>query len=321
MSALQPKQTYADKDGHFRRTDSSFRSTISPDPSSPFPAEPNRYVLYIHRGCPWAHRANIVRSLKGLEDIIQLVTFDHSEKEGSKVLWCFKGDQREPLYGFKYLKDVYQKAEPGYEGRYTVPMLWDTKTEKVVNNESSEIIRIFYTAFDTYLPTSLRETSKPLYPAHLRADIDEMNGWVYQLINNGVYKAGFATTQAAYDANVYPLFEALDRVERHLADAPYGGPFLFGENITEADIRLFPTIVRFDVAYFTLFRCNLRMVRGGYPRIERWLRELYWDDGERTNGGAFRNTTNFDAIKLGYANSQNLVVPAGPVPNVRPLDD
>ena len=211
--------------------------------------------------------------------------------------WVFNGEdgseEKDPLYGFKHLKELYLKANPDYEGRYTVPVLWDKKKETIVNNESSEIIRMLYSEFDDLLPPDLREENRPgggYYPQHLRAEIDTMNELVYHKINNGVYKTGFATTQEAYDANVYPLFEALDRIEKHLSE-PGHQPYLFGEHITEADIRLFPTIIRFDIAYHPVFKCNIRMIRHDYPRIHRWLRLLYWDETEKTRGGAFKNTS------------------------------
>ncbi|EAU32283.1 hypothetical protein ATEG_06899 [Aspergillus terreus NIH2624] len=287
---------HADADGHFRRKDSVFRSFVSPDADAEFPAERDRYVLYLAYGCPWAHRTNIVRTLKGLDDIIQLVVLD---PELGPDGWFFSGRwgsaERDPLYGFGLLRELYFKADPNYTGRYTIPVLWDKKRETIVSNESSEIIRMFYTAFDALLPPACRESHHPaggLYPAHLRGEIDAMNEWVYDKINNGVYKTGFATTQEAYDANVYPLFEALDRVEDHLAQ-PGHQPYLFGEHITEADVRLYTTICRFDVAYYLIFRCNLKMIRHDYPRIDSWYRRLYYDESERTRGGAFKNTTFF----------------------------
>lgn len=255
-------------------------------------------MLYINYGCPWAHRANLVRKLKGLEDIIEMVVLD---PELGPDGWFFSGRwgsaEKDPLYGFKYLKELYLKANPAYEGRYTVPTLWDKKKETIVNNESSEIIRMLYTEFDDFLPEASRELNRPgsgFYPAHLRREIDAMNAWVYSQINNGVYKTGFATTQAAYEENVYPLFEALDRVEDHLGQ-PGHQPFLFGEHITEADIRLYTTIARFDVAYYVIFRCNLKMIRHDYPRIDRWYRRLYYDESEETRG-AFKQTTFFDIV-------------------------
>ncbi|KAJ4299171.1 hypothetical protein N0V90_004415 [Kalmusia sp. IMI 367209] len=291
-------------------------------PSSTFPAEPNRYALYIHIGCPWAHRTYITRALKGLEDIVQLIVLDDAEKKDGKMLWCFSGEKRDPLYGFKYLKELYEKSEPGYDGRYLVPTLWDKKTEKIVNNESSEIIRMFYSEFDALLPENQREStkgSKGLYPPELRSEIDAMNEWVYDTINNGVYKTGFATNQAAYEGNVYPLFKSLDRIEEHLSQ-PGHQPYLFGENITEADIRLYTTMIRFDVAYFTIMGCNLKMIRYEYPRIHEWLRRLYWDEGEKTNGGAFKKTTHFSAYKVGYASAKGItILPVGPVPDILPL--
>ncbi|KAF2249963.1 glutathione transferase [Trematosphaeria pertusa] len=317
---MQKIPGFSESDGQFRRKPSAFRNFISADPSSAFPAEPNRYALYIHLGCPWAHRTNIVRSLKCLEDIIQLIVLDDAEIKDGKMMWCFAGEKKDPLYGFKYLKDLYEKSEPGYDGRYLVPTLWDKKTETIVSNESSEIIRMFYTEFDAFLPEHLRESSKGekgIFPPHLRAEIEAMNEWVYDTINNGVYKTGFATSQAAYEEHVYPIFASLDRLEEHLSD-PKHQPFLFGDHITEADIRLYPTIARFDVAYFTIFKCNLKMIRYEYPRIDKWLRRLYWDE---TNGDAFKKTTDFAAYKAGYSRAvKAAVVPAGPVPDILPLD-
>ncbi|GLA50495.1 hypothetical protein AnigIFM63604_006555 [Aspergillus niger] len=321
---------HADADGHFRRKESAFRSTVSSDPNAEFPAEKDRYVLYLTYGCPWAHRTNLVRSLKGLEDIIQLVVLD---PELGPEGWFFSGRwgsaEKDPLYGFTKLSQFYFKAEPDYEGRYTVPMLWDKRKETIVNNESAEIIRMLYTEFDQLLPEELREANRPgggFYPAHLRSEIDAMNEWVYHKINNGVYKTGFATTQEAYDANVYPLFEALDRVEQHLAH-PGHQPYLFGENITEADIRLYTTICRFDVAYYLIFRCNLKMIRHDYPLIDRWYRRLYHDETQRTRGGAFKKTTLFGIYKFGYLKalgkrlgSTQTIIPAGPFPDILPLE-
>jgi len=176
-----------------------------------------------------------------------------------------------------------------------VPALWDKKRETIVSNESSEIIRMFYTEFDALLPEELREGNRPgggFYPEHLRGEIDEMNEWVYNTVNNGVYKTGFASTQEAYEANLMPLFESLDRLEKHLGEEGHA-PYLFGEFITEADVRLYTTLIRFDVAYYNIFMCNLKMIRHDYPRLSRWLRNLYWDGGKTLRGEAWRDTVSF----------------------------
>lgn len=167
-----------------------------------------------------------------------------------------------------------------------------------MSNESSEIIRMFYSAFDEFLPDEEREATKGkagLFPKHLRSEIEELNAWVYETVNNGVYKAGFATSQKAYEENVYPLFKSLDRLEEHLSQ-PNHSPYLFGEHITDADIRLYTTLIRFDVGYYTLFKCNIKMIRHDYPRLHEWLRRLYWDESERTKGGAFKKTVRFDQV-------------------------
>ncbi|KAK4975557.1 hypothetical protein LTR66_010978 [Elasticomyces elasticus] len=308
---------YADADGQFRRTETSFRNFISADPNAEFPAEKDRYVLYLGYGCPWAHRTNIVRSLKGLEDIIQLVIMDPSMgPEG----WFFSGRfgtaEKDPLYGFTKAREFYFKADPDYSSRFTVPFVWDKVKATIVNNESSEIIRMFYTAFDSLIPKEMREETKGdagLFPEKLRPEIEKMNDWVYNLINNGVYKTGFASSQEAYEEHIYPLFKSLDRVEEHLGQ-PGHSPYLFGEHITEADVRLYTTLIRFDVAYHTLFKCNLKMIRHDYPRVDKWLRKLYWGTE------AFKETTKFDQIKLGYAGiGKGKIVPAGPSPDILPL--
>ncbi|KAE8308197.1 HAD-like domain-containing protein [Aspergillus transmontanensis] len=289
------------------------------------------------RSCPVILRLNSLPKktatfyIWGLEEIIQLVVLD---PELGPDGWFFSGRwgsaEKDPLYGFTQLRQLYFKANPAYEGRYTIPVLWDKKKGTIVNNESSEIIRMFYTEFDHLLPDELREINRPgggFYPQPLRKDIDEMNDWVYHQINNGVYKTGFATTQEAYKENIYPLFEALDRIENHLAQ-PGHQPYLFGENITEADIRLYTTIARFDVAYYLIFKCNLKMIRHDYPRIHDWYRRLYFDESKRTRGGAFKKTTYFDIYKFGYlkaigkrTGSSQLIIPAGPSPDILPLED
>lgn len=178
---------------------------------------------------------------------------------------------------------------------------------------------MFYSAFDAFIDPSLRETSKPLLPGDKLRDIEAMNEWVYNTIGIGVYKCGFASTQEAYDANVYALFESIDRLESHLATNQT--PYLFGDHVTEADIRLYPTLARFDVAYHTLFKCNLKMIRHDYPRLHKWLRNLYWDMSEETNRGAFKSTTHFVPIKAGYILPlKQTVVPAGPQGDILPLD-
>lgn len=226
------------KDGHFTRPASTFRNFISKAPGSKYPPEANRYALYLSPGCPWAHRTLIVRKLKGLESIVDLYLLRmHMGPEG----WVFNGE--DPLHpGFTKIKQLYEHADPSFKGRYTVPVLWDKKTDTMVNNESSEIIRMFYSEFDDLLPEHLRESTKEkagggIFPERLRGEIEEMNEWVYNTVNNGVYKTGFATSQEAYEANLYPLFESLDRLEDILAK--HGKPYLFGDHITEADVRLY----------------------------------------------------------------------------------
>ena len=233
--------------------------------------------------------------------MIELILCDFELTEEG---WRFTGQHgsaaEDPLYKFSALKQLYLKADPSYEGRYTVPCLWDKQNETIVNNESCEIIRMMYTEFDHLLPPKMREANRPgagFYPEHLRKEIDEMNDWVYPAVNFGVYKAGFATTQQAYESNLYPLFDALDRLEEHLKQ-PRHSPYLFGADITEADIRLYPTLIRFDVAYHGIFKCNLKMIRHDYPRLDKWLRTLYWDESDRTNGGAFKKTTFFRWVRI-----------------------
>ncbi|KAL8766275.1 MAG: hypothetical protein Q9209_006907 [Squamulea sp. 1 TL-2023] len=314
--------TMHSKDGHFHRQKSTFRSFITPSsiPNSPFPAARDRYLLYINLTCPWAHRTNIMRSMKHLEPFIQLVTMDY---EFGPEGWFFSGrdgtDAKDPLYGYTKIKDLYLRADPEYDARYTVPFIWDKEKETIVNNESSEIIRMFESAFDEFLSEAEREEAKGgngLYPEHLRKEIEEFNEWVYDRINNGVYKTGFAATQEAYESHVVPLFEALDRVEKHLSEKGHH-PYLFGKSITEADVRLYTTLIRFDAAYFTLFKCNIRMIRdeSHYPKLHWWLRNLYWNHEE------FRSTTSFEQFKKGYVKTAKTnIVPFGPVPHILPLD-
>ena len=295
--------------GHFVRKSSQFRNWIPPDGaagptgSSGFKAEAGRYHLYVSLACPWAHRTLIFRVLKGLEDIISIsVVHWYMAEDG----WTFEtGDGVIPdvVNGANFLHQVYTKSKPEYSGRVTVPVLWDKKQGAIVSNESSEIIRMFNSAFD-----GAGATGGDYYPNVLRTQIDELNDRIYGTLNNGVYRCGFATTQAAYEAAVMPLFDTLDWLESLLAKARY----LTGNLITEADWRLFTTLIRFDAVYVGHFKCNLRRIID-YPNLSNYLRDLYQKPG-------VAKTVNMQHIKGHYYSSHATINPSGVVPTGPDID-
>jgi putative glutathione S-transferase len=254
--------------GQFKRVDSVFRDRITADGSSDFKAEPGRYHLYVAHGCPWAHRTLIYRAVKKLEGLISVAYSVPGLKQNG---WTFERDPRYPdcipdeVNGFHYLYEAYVASNPAYTGKVTVPTLWDKKTKRIVNNESSEIIRMFNTEFN-----AITGDRTDFYPQALRAEIDAVNERVYHNVNNGVYRSGFAKSQAAYEEAYDGLFETLDWLETRLSRQRY----LVGGQITEADWRLFPTLVRFDVAYFSLFKCNRQRI-ADYPNLSNYMRDLY----------------------------------------------
>jgi glutathionyl-hydroquinone reductase len=256
------------KAGEFRRSDSRFRDWITADGSTGFKAEPGRYHLYVAHGCPWAHRTLIYRAIKGLSDAITVAYAIPGMKQQG---WMFDDNPAFPdctpdqVNGFRYLHEAYTASEPHYTGKVTVPTLWDKKTRRIVNNESSEIIRMLNTEFN-----GIGAEPADYYPEHLRSDINRINELIYGNINNGVYRCGFARSQAAYDAAYDGLFATLDQLETLLGRQRY----LVGNRITEADWRLFPTLVRFDVAYFSLFKCNRNRI-ADFPNLQNYMRELY----------------------------------------------
>ena len=284
------------KGGRFVRMDSLFRDAISADPDATYPAEAGRYHLWVAWGCPWAARTLAVRALKGLTELIPayyaLSAFDG---EG----WTYDQGPQGAVPETYPLHNIYSQAVPDYTGKVTVPTLWDSKTGMIVSNESSEIIRMFNSAFDQITGNRL-----DLYPQPLRAEIDRWNDYIYPRINNGVYRSGFATEQAAYDEAVGELFGALDKVDGHLATHRY----LAGEYCTEADWRLFATLVRFDIGYYGAFKCNLRRI-ADYPELSQYLRELYQWPG-------IADTVWLERIKADYYGLVNVnpsrIVPIGP---------
>jgi putative glutathione S-transferase len=296
--------------GRFERSRSQFRSWVTPDgapgPSGQggFAAEHGRYHLYVALACPWAHRTLIFRTLKGLEEAISVTRVaPHMGAEG----WSFAPDAPDgdvdPINGAGRLFEVYRAADPHYSGRVTVPVLWDKQRATIVNNESAEIIRMLNAAFDDV-------GAKPgdYYPEQLRTEIDTLNERIYETVNNGVYRSGFAGSQEAYEEAVVPLFETLDQLDERLATRR----FLLGGRITEADWRLFTTLVRFDPVYATHFKCNIRRIVD-YPNLSGYLRDLYQVPG-------IAETVDLDHIKRHYYGSHANINPTGVVPVGPALD-
>ena len=280
--------------GRFVRTDAQFRSPVTPD-GPDFPAEPGRYRLYVSLACPWASRAVIFRTLKGLQDIVPMTVVDPLMLERG---WVFADSDPDPELGATALSDVYVAASPGYSGRVTVPVLWDRHRRTIVSNESSEIIRMFDRAFDGVGANATRR----FYPDDLAAEIDAVNGPIYDRVNNGVYKAGFATRQAPYEEACRSLFAMLDELEERLSAQRY----LCGDRVTEADWRLFTTLVRFDAVYYGHFKCNLQHL-WAYPNLWGYTRELYQMPG-------VAETVSLDHIKRHYYVSQRTINPSQVVP-------
>ncbi len=287
MSNMAPRS----KAGAYIRPESQFRDTIG---SETFPAVAQRYRLYVGLGCPWAHRTLVVRALQGLQDVIDVVVVQPSATEGG---WVFASEHQ----GCHNLRDLYLLAQPGYEGRCTVPVLWDTQTQKIVNNESSEIIVNLNSAFNGIG----QQPDLDLYPEALRPNIDQWNEKIYHAVNNGVYRCGFAQTQTAYNQACSELFAVLDEIDTTLATQRY----LCGETLTLADVRLFPTLFRFDVAYYGLFKCNRRRIQD-YQHLGPYLRDLYQRPG-------VADTCNLEAVKQSYYGflfplNPGGIIPAGP---------
>ena len=301
-----------ESDGSFRRKPSSFRNWVTPDGAagptgqSGFRAEAGRYHLYAALICPWACRTLMVRKLKGLEALIDVSIVEPVMTDQGWRFGAYPGSTPDRLFGSTFLHEVYTRADAHYDGRATVPLLWDKHSDTAVNNESADIIRMFDTAFAALAPDAIE-----LYPEDLRAGIDALNADVYTRLNNGVYRAGFATSQAAYESACGDVFAMLDELEQRLG--PDG--FLFGSRLTEADIRLFPTLIRFDAAYHGAFKCNLRRI-ADYPRLQSYLLRMLAVDG-------VAETVNLRHIKAGYysltAINPTGIVPMGPALDLPPL--
>ena len=299
-SAPSPTVPERDGPGAFVRRPSRFRRWITADGSSGYRAEPGRYHLYVSKACPWAHRTIVVRRLKQLEDVVSMSVVDPIRDERG---WAFRdvpGAGPDPVNGFSFLSEAYEATERGYDGRVSVPVLWDRETSAVVSNESADILRMLNGEFDAFTDSRL-----DLYPEPLRPEIDRLNEWIYATVNNGVYRAGFATEQEAYEAAVRPLFATLDALDARLATRRY----LLGGRFTEADWRLFTTLVRFDVVYHGHFKCNIRRLVD-YPSLWAYTRDLYSTPG-------VAETVDLDHIKRHYymthpAVNPTRIVPVGP---------
>ncbi|HSN05193.1 MAG TPA: glutathione S-transferase family protein [Nitrospira sp.] len=284
-------------DGAFTRQPDAFHRWVTADGSSGFPAAPGRYHLYVSWACPWAHRTIIVRTLKKLESVIGMTVVDPVRDERG---WAFRegpGHSPDPINGFRFLSEAYKATDPQYKGRVTVPVLWDTLTRRMVTNSDDDLMRMFNSAFNRFTESTL-----DLYPEQLRTEIDELNRFLYENVNDGVYRAGFATSQPVYEKAVRRLFDALDQLETRLKDRRY----LFGSRYVESDWRLFVTLVRFDAVYHGHFKCNIRRIID-YPNLFGYLKDLYQTDG-------IAGTVNFDHIKRHYYVTHDDINPTRIVP-------
>ncbi|KAL4804097.1 glutathione S-transferase [Aspergillus unguis] len=303
---------------HKPSTSDGWHGTITAD--GPFTPSPGRYHLYIGLFCPFAHRANFVRHLKGLTEIIDLSVVMPYPKGDSKGWpgWRFPSSNDEysgatvdKLFGENYLHKVYFRDDPEYKGRYSVPVLWDKERNGIVCNESLELLRWLPSAFNEHIPPHLAKID--IYPAHLRSQIDKLSAWVLPRLCSGVYKAGFAPTQEEYNKNVVPVFGALNKLEKIVHSN--GGPFILGSELTELDICVYATLVRFDTVYVQHFKCNLGTIRHDYPVLNNWLKGVYW------NVDAAKDSTDFRHIKENYTKSHydinpKAITPLGPWPDV-----
>lgn len=293
-----PLSAEISKDGAFVRQAYRFRDRVTADGSSGFPAEAGRYRLYVSLACPWAHRAIIVRRLLGLEDVISMAVVDPVRDERGWALRDGDGHERDGVCGFEFLSEAYLRTDPEYTGRYTVPCLWDTVTGRLVSNNYPDLTIDFETQFTAFH----RPGAPDLYPEALRVEIDAINDVVYHDVNNGVYRAGFATSQEKHEEAVLALFARLDELEERLSRQRY----LVGGQLTEADVRLFTTLVRFDAVYAVHFKCSLRRLVD-YPSLWAYARDLYQQPG-------FGETVNFDHIKRHYYRTHPHLNPSGIVP-------
>ncbi|KAG7959301.1 hypothetical protein I3843_10G062800 [Carya illinoinensis] len=295
--------------GAFKRTASTFRNFISQDPKSQFPAEFGRYHLYISYACPWACRCLAYLKMKGLDKAIGFTSvkpkWERTKETDEHMGWAFPaskteepGAEPDPLNGAKSIRELYELASKSYTGKYTVPVLWDKKLKTIVNNESSEIIRMFNSEFNDIAENAALD----LYPPHLQAQIDETNEWIYHGINNGVYKCGFARKQGPYDEAVKQLYEALDKCEEILGTQRY----ICGNSVCEADIRLFVTLIRFDEVYAIHFKCNKKLIRE-YPNLFNYIKDVFQIPG-------VSSTVNMELIKRNYYGNLITINPIGIIP-------
>jgi putative glutathione S-transferase len=289
--------------GSFVRQADAFRDWVTADGHSGYPAASGRYHLYVSLACPWAHRTIIVRRVKRLEDAIGMTVVDPIRDERGWAFRAVPGAQRDPLNDFTFLSEAYAATDPNFHSRVTVPVLWDRETKRIVSNSDDDIMRMFETEFDAFGDATL-----DLYPADARAEIDRLNEHIYQTVNNGVYRAGFAVAQEPYEHAAYGVFETLDDLEDRLATRRY----LFGARPLETDWRLFVTLIRFDAVYHGHFKCNIRRIID-YPNLWGYLRDLYQIEG-------IAGTVNFDHIKRHYYVTQDEINPTRIVP-IGPLQD